>query len=331
MLQGVNSENGQGMNIIKTIKNWALFFSMAFGAVVYEIFAHVGPLEPLGDAVGPKLLDILPVMIFIILYVTFCKVQVKEMRPHVWHFWLQLIRTLLSLALVLIILPVKDPEVKIIIEGIFICVICPTAAAAPVVTDKLGGSVESLTVYLLIANAVTSIIIPLFFPMVERASTITFGMAFLLILKRVVAVLVLPLLLALLTRRFLPRFADAIRKRKNLAFYIWCFNLSILMGFTIQSITHATISGVTLAALLILPAFIALLLFTIGKAVGKCYGDSVTAGQALGQKNNVVGIWLTINFLNPTCALAPCAYIIWQNLINAVQIRYKDKHGKLTW
>jgi len=51
----------------------------------------------------------------------------------------------------------------------------------------------------------------------------------------------------------------------------------------------------------------------------------------LGQKNTVVGIWLTLSFLNPYAAIAPCVYVIWQNLINAIQLYYKEKHGYLKW
>ena len=69
----------------------------------------------------------------------------------------------------------------------------------------------------------------------------------------------------------------------------------------------------------------------IGKAVGRRYGDSVTGGQALGQKNTGVGIWLTMTYLNPVAAIAPCAYVVWQNTLNSWQLWCKDKYGKLKW
>jgi BASS family bile acid:Na+ symporter len=69
----------------------------------------------------------------------------------------------------------------------------------------------------------------------------------------------------------------------------------------------------------------------LGKLVGAHYDDSISAGQALGQKNTVVGIWLTLTFLNPYAAIAPCAYVVWQNIINAVQLWAKEKYGTLKW
>lgn len=304
---------------------------MVFGACVYTLFTAVSPLVPVGEAVGPYILDILPVVIFVMLYVTFCKIQTDDLRPRAWHFWLQGIRTALSALLVGVIALTDDAETKVILEGVFICVICPTAAAAPVITEKLGGSIASLTVYTIIANVVTSLIIPLFFPMVEKGADITFATSFVMILRRVVTVLLLPLCLALITRRWLPRVADAVKRQKNLAFYLWGFNLSVMMGLTLHNIVASAVSGLTMALLLVLPCGVTLLLFSIGKGVGRHYGDSISAGQALGQKNTMVGLWLTVTFLNPTTAVAPCAYVIWQNLVNAWQLWYKDKYGKLKW
>ena len=66
-------------------------------------------------------------------------------------------------------------------------------------------------------------------------------------------------------------------------------------------------------------------------AFGRHFGASISAGQALGQKNTIVGIWLTLTFLNPLAAVAPGAYVVWQNLVNGWQLWYKEKYGKLKW
>ncbi|MGP1469161.1 MAG: transporter [Hoylesella shahii] len=319
------------MNILDFLKKWTLPSGLVIGATVYLLFSRIAPLQPIGDAVGPLLVKLLPVLIFVMLYITFCKIQTGDLRPRAWHFILQAIRILLSGLLVLAILHTTNPTTKLVLEGAFVCVICPTAAAAPVITERLGGSIASLTIYTILANVVTSIIIPLFFPMVEKSTEITFLTAFNMILRRITFVLIIPLCLAMLTRKFLPNVATRIKETKNLAFYIWGFNLSIIMGLTIRNILSTQIYGTVLALLLLLPLVISILLFSIGKAVGYRYGDSISAGQALGQKNTVVGIWLTIAFLNPIASIAPCAYVVWQNLINAWQLWYKQKYGRLKW
>lgn len=319
------------MGIVEIFKKWTLLCAMAVGAIVYYLFTEVPFLEPFAAPCGHFCVEFVPCIIFALLYVTFCKIDISNMRPRAWHFWLQLIRTGLSATMVLIISFFSDFDVKMVLEGCFICFICPTAASAAVVTEKLGGSIATLTVYTLIANVVTSIIIPLFFPMVEKSSDITFLFAFAMILRRVVTVLLLPLCLALLTRRYLPKVAQAVKKRKNLAFYMWAVNLAIVTGMTLHNIDAANIGAGTLILLIIMPLFVCLIQFTIGKAVGRVYGDSVSAGQALGQKNTIVGIWLTVTFLNPVAAVAPGAYVLWQNLVNSWQLWYKDKYGYLMW
>lgn len=312
-------------------KDWTLLCSLIVGSVVYLLFSEIPALQPIGDFCGPRLVGLMPYIIFCILYVTFCKIQVSNLRPRTWHFILQAIRIALSGLVVLLISITVNPEAKLILEGVFICVICPTAAAAPVIVDKLGGNIESLTVYILIANCVTSIIIPLFFPMVEKGADISFLMAFLMVLRRVLTVLILPLCLALLTRKLLPAVAQFIRSKPNLAFYLWSVNLSIIMGLTMKTLLHAPVSGFVLFLMIVIPLGLTILQFSIGKAVGRHWGDSIGAGQALGQKNNVVGIWLCITFLNPLAALSPCAYVVWQNLVNALQLWYKEKYGYLKW
>ena len=320
------------MGLWKFFREFALPCSLVLGAVVYLIFANVPFLEPFGEAVGPHLVSLMPVLLFCLLYVTFCKIEIKEMKPKTWHFVLQLIRTSLAALMVLAIyLFGSNYDTKLVLEGAFICFICPTAAAVAVVTEKLGGSIGSLTTYTVIANIFTMIIIPTLFPMVEKGADVSFLYMSMMVFRNVTTVLVVPLILALLSRRFLPKFVAQVKSVKDLGFYMWCFNLTILMGETLRNILHATVSGWILALLLFVPLFVCLIQFCIGKAVGRHYGDSISAGQALGQKNTIVGIWLTLTFLNPLAAVAPGAYVVWQNLVNGWQLWYKEKYGKLKW
>ena len=320
------------MKILSFLRKFSLPCSLVFGAVVYLIFANVSFLEPIGDEVGPRLVHLMPVVLFALLYVTFCKIEIKEMKPKAWHFILQLIRTSLALMMVVLIFEFGgNYEVKLVLEGAFICFICPTAAAVAVVTEKLGGSIGSLTTYTVIANIFTMIIIPSLFPMVEKGADVSFLMMSAMVFRNVTTVLVVPLLLALLSRKFIPKFVDKVKSIKDLGFYMWCFNLMILMGETTRNILHAEVSGWVLALLLIVPLIVCLIQFTIGKAVGHHFDASISAGQALGQKNTIVGIWLTLTFLNPLAAVAPGAYVVWQNLVNGWQLWYKEKYGHLKW
>ena len=48
-------------------------------------------------------------------------------------------------------------------------------------------------------------------------------------------------------------------------------------------------------------------------------------GQALGQKNTVLAIWMAYTYLNPLSSVGPGSYVLWQNLINSWQLWKKRK------
>ena len=319
------------MEIIKFIKEWTLPCAMAAGACVYLLFAEVPFLEPVGEAVGPWFLEILPVLIFLTLYATFCKIRLHDLRLRSWHVLMQAIRIAMAGALVVAVKSTADPTLRLALEGAFACVICPTASAAAVVTEKLGGSIASMTVYTLIDNAVTAVLVPLMFPMIELHADLDFASSFMTILERTALVLVMPFICAMATRRWLPKAAKRIKEHRNLGFYFWAVNLSIVMGLTLHNIFTAGISALSMAALILVPAVVTIVLFGTGKAVGRRFGDSVDGGQALGQKNTGVGIWLVMIYLNPVVAIAPCAYVVWQNTLNSWQLWCMEKYGRLKW
>ena len=114
------------MNKLLTfLKQWTLVVALCVGSLVYLLFSEIPVLEPIGDFMGPKLVALLPYVIFLILYVTFCKIQVKELRPRTWHFILQGIRVALSAICVALVAIAPSPGWKLIFEGMFICFICP--------------------------------------------------------------------------------------------------------------------------------------------------------------------------------------------------------------
>lgn len=73
-----------------------------------------------------------------------------------------------------------------------VCLICPTATAAAVITGKLGGSASSLTTYTLLSNLLAAIVVPLVFPLVEPHAEITFFAAFLKIFRKSLPIAVIP-------------------------------------------------------------------------------------------------------------------------------------------
>ena len=68
--------------------------------------------------------------------------------------------------------------------------------------------------------------------------------------------------------------------------------------------------------------------FWAGHRAHKDKVESLTAGQALGQKNTGFLIWLGYNYMTPVTSVAGGLYAIWQNLYNSWEL-YRKEQGKL--
>lgn len=207
-----------------------------------------------------------------------------------------------------------------------VCLICPTATAAAVITGKLGGSASSLTTYTLLSNILAAIAVPLVFPLVEPHTDVTFGIAFLKILSKVFPLLLAPFFIALLFRYYIPRFHKFLLKYHTSAFYLWAIALTIVMGQTTRSLVNST-ADVTVEMLIAFAGLVTCCLqFYFGKRIGSAYNDRISAGQALGQKNTVLAIWMAVTYLNPLSSVGPGSYVVWQNIINSWQLWKKRKN-----
>lgn len=63
-----------------------------------------------------------------------------------------------------------------------------------------------------------------------------------------------------------------------------------------------------------------LMQFAVGRFIGHYFDSTVNAGQALGQKNTAFAIWIAYTYLNPLSSVGPGCYILWQNIINSIEI-----------
>lgn len=313
------------MKIIQFIKNWTLPIAMCIGALSYFVYVNIPSLACTKPFVNKLINIIQPTLIFAMLYITFCKVDPKELRPNKWHLWLLLIQSLSFTLLAGIIIAFPDLPGQVLIEGAMLCLICPTATAAAVVTGKLGGDAASLTSYTILINLTTAIVVPLIIPLVHPHPDLTFAISFSLILSKVFPLLFCPFLAAILTRYFLPSFHQIILKCKDLAFYLWAVALAIAIGVTVKSIVHSDVSYGYQLGLAGISLICCAAQFWLGRRIGKSHHDPISAAQALGQKNTVFAIWMGYTFLTPVTAIVGGFYSVWHNIYNSYQLYQKRK------
>ena len=317
------------LKLLQFIKNWTLPFSMGIGAVVYLVFYYVPALEGASQWFAPLFNSILPLFMFLILYVTFCKVDFKKLAPVKWHFWTTACQLLFVVSIVGAILFFHiGGKQLILLESVLACIISPCAAAAAVVTLKLGGNLEQMTTYTFLSNLLCALLIPLCFPLIEPASQMTFWGAFSLIMRKVCLVLVVPMLLALLTKSLplLHRFHQWLIHIPDLSFYLWGCSLMIVTGTTLKNIFHAGTSVLFLLLIGFSGLVLCLLQYGVGRYIGRFFGTSIESGQGLGQKNTAFAIWIAATYLHPLSTVGPGCYILWQNIINSIEIWKKGKY-----
>lgn len=208
------------MQILRFIKDWTLPVAIATGITVYLVFALVPALDGFATAADPIFQQLLPVFMFLVLFVTFCKVDYRKLRPVAWHWWIGLFQVLTVGAIMALILCLHlTGDSLILAEAVLTCIICPCASAAAVVTQKLGGNLEEMTTYTFLSNFITALLIPVCFPMIDKAADIHFLKAFALILYKVFTVLVVPMILAYIVKHHAKGVCQRITSIKDLSYY----------------------------------------------------------------------------------------------------------------
>ena len=309
------------MSVKQFLKDWTLPVAIAVGTIVYLTFYWLPPLDALGDTLGAVVDTVFPMMVFCTLFSTFCRVDFHQMRPHRWHAGVMAVQVLLVALNVWIIFCVEaSPGQKILWESVLTCIIGPTATAAPVVTAKIGGNINTMTAFVVISSFASALMIPAVFPLLERGSHLTFWTAFLIILEKLAMVLIAPLALGWFMQHYAKRTCAWIVSIPDLSFYLWAAQLSVTSGVTVRNIVHSPAGLSVLLMIAVCSLCLCFVLFLIGRSIGRHLGDEMNGGQALFQKNTALSIWVAYTYLNPVASVGAGCYVLWQNIINSLEL-----------
>lgn len=333
------------------IDRYALIIAMLIGAVGYPWFRHLSWL--------------MPPLICLMLFFTFCKINPLDLRLRKWHGIVLAVQMVLTAVVYYGLLAIgkrllskgyglTEGDIALVAQGLMVCVIMPTATAAPIIAGKLGGSIQNLTTFSLLSNIATAVIVPAFFPVVHTEAGIEFVAAMLLILRRVTPMLLGPFVAAWLLRlayewyykqKGTPRRFTLSKRWASMPFYLWILLLIVLISQITYTLLTQEYSGWAIVALCGGSLVACLLQFMLGRWIGYRFPATshgadyqdilinpaaaaysieqksrITAGQAFGQKNTALGIWMAQMYLHPLSSIGPAAYIIWQNLLNSYQL-----------
>lgn len=311
--------------IVEFLRTWTLPVSMILGVASYFIYTSI----PLLDGTHASALTLLgyiqPALIFSMLLLTFCKVKPQELHLCRWHLAGLLLQIgLFTLGCLWIRSLAEDNHWRTVIEGGMLCMICPTATAAAVVTSKLGGNPATLTTYTILINLCVAIIVPVMVPLIHPSTGHTFVHDFTLIICKVFPLLFCPFVVAMVLRKWTPRLVSILTSIKDLAFYLWAVALALAIAVTTRSIIHTECPTIYLFGIAISSLVACVIQFAFGRHIGIKHDDRISATQSLGQKNTVFAIWMGYTFLNPVTSIAGGFYSIWHNVYNSYQL-YKSK------
>lgn len=300
-------KNMQGAILRNKIKPFMLPLAMLIGAVFHKQIGYLSPFAPY--------------LIFVMLLITFCKVKISEFRITNLSWGLLAVQIPGALVAYLLLRFINE-ELAV---ATFICIFCPTATAAPVVTGMLGGSVTRIATYSIVSNLAVAIMSPILFSLIGSNADMSIWSATVRISMQVVPLIIAPLAVALLLRKVAPKLHSGISNHQSISFYIWSVSLVIVVGNAVSyMIKHHEHVGVMIA-MAVLSLAVCCLQFYVGRKLGKRNGDKIVGAQGLGQKNTVLAVWMCLTFFNPITSVGPAAYIAWQNLINSYQLYRKSK------
>lgn len=264
---------------------------------------------------------VVPFLIFAILFLNFSSVEVRSLRVRPMHGWLIAFQIFVSLGCYLLLQPFNE----LLAQGLLIGILSPVAASVVVIACMLGADRSTITTYTLVGNVGIALVAPIYFSFIGTNVTMPFWDSFLLILSKIAPTLILPLLLIILLQLFAPKVNSFIARYQGVSFYLWSMALMITLGQTIDFIyLHGAGHIPEIVGLGVASLVVCAVQFAVGRAIGRHYGDTVSGGQGLGQRNTALAIWMSAMYLQPLASTFPALYSIWQNLYNSYQLWRKD-------
>lgn len=162
-----NAHISDAVSVSKTItfiKNWTLPIAILGGIAAYFIYVNISWLDNTHSFANKAVEIIQPLLIFSMLFLTFLSIGPRDLRLRKWHLWHLLLQIAFFALISLILTVISDPEWRLIAESTMLCLLCPTATAAAVVTRKLGGNAADITTYTILINITIAALEPALLP-----------------------------------------------------------------------------------------------------------------------------------------------------------------------
>lgn len=266
-----------------------------------------------------------PYVIFSILLLTFCAVDLRQLKPSWMDFWIGAWQVVIS---VVCYYGLTALGVNVILaEGIMMGALCPVASAVAAVSCLLGANRQRVTTFTILGNLLIAFVAPVIFSAIGVHPEMGFWPSVWMILRRIFVVIGMPLVVAAILQVCWPKAKNVLGHQAGASFYLWAIALLFTLGQTIDDIfLHGEGNWMILIWMAVSAMIFCIIQFVVGKWIGKQFGDKIAGGQLLAQKNSAMGIWMANTFLHPLASVFLAFYSIYTNLYNSWQIWDHDRH-----
>jgi len=308
----------------RILQEWMLPGAIVLGIGLYLLYHFTPSLHAFGPWLHPLASEGQRLVIALLLFFQFVKISPHDIRLSPWHLGALAVQVLAFLALAAGV-ALSRGTLRMLLECAMLCMICPTASAAGVITDKLGGNLAATVSYVVLINVAATFLIPLVIPLVNPSATLGFWAYVGHIAWKVFPVLILPGLVAWLIRYTTHKLQRRLMRWASNSFYIWGVGLTLAMVLATRALLLSGLGLWAIAGIVAVSLFCCFVQFFAGRRMGRSRVERLTAGQALGQKNTGFLIWLGYNYMTPVTSVAGGLYAVWQNLFNSWELYQKAR------
>ena len=319
------------MSYKKLIHELMLPLALVLGSGSYLVYHFSPALRPIGPFCHEIASRGQTFLISIMLFLQYIRIAPKDLRFQKWHIAALLFQVAMFVGFTAIELALPEGPLRVVAESALLCFICPTASAAGIITERLGGNLPSTMAYVVIIYCVTTLLIPSVVPLLHPDSDTDFLSRVWMLVGKLFPMLILPGILAWAIRFLLPRLHKAIYKISHLSFYVWGVSLTLAMVLATRALVMSSHDPWMLVGIALASVLSCAIQYIVGQKIGRKYSPqapeagSITAGQALGQKNTGLLIWMGYSFMTPVTSIAGGLYAVFQNLFNSWEIYRKER------
>lgn len=197
--------------------------------------------------------------------------------------------------------------------GFVMVAIAPSATGAPVIAELINADMEVTTAHVAVYNLITPLTFSLIPPLLFRNTSVS--MDYVAVFLRLVAIIFIPLFLALVTRRI----ANLFRVTSRVGAMVNPVLLVLVIGIAVSSAAGKlhTLSPLRIGVTFLVVFIMAVLYFSSGYLLGRTPAVKKALALSFGHKNGALTIWVCLANFTPLTSVPMVMYIIAHHIINS--------------